>query len=104
MLKKYLFVTVFTVGHKTQIDYPNNTSMLYGYGTAYWLTKADGVLNTTGDMLVKNEIAQRDGVGNITQKNVTTGQLGYGYDNIYQLTSYNNSKAPVNKSMTYNYG
>jgi RHS repeat-associated protein len=96
--------TYDTVGHKIRIDYPNKNSMVYDYGTAYRLLKADGVLRkpTGDDIISMNEITERDAVGNITKKNTITGQNSYGYDNIYQLTNYSNAVSDV-KSATYNY-
>ena len=93
-----------TVGHKTRIDYPNKNSMVYDYGTAYRLLKANGVLrkSTGDDIISKNEITERDPAGNITKKNTITGENSYGYDNIYQLTSYSNPVSDV-KNATYNY-
>ena len=90
--------------HKTRINYPNKNSMIYEYGTAYRLLKADGVLRKTvgNDMISMNEITERDAAGNITKKNTVTGENSYGYDNIYQLTNYTNPVSEV-KSAAYNY-
>ena len=70
--------------------------MEYGYGQAYWLTKANGMLvkkDGTREMITKSEIIQRDGVGNILKKSVNTGEITYTYDNLYQLTGYENEAA-----------
>jgi len=77
--------------------------MEYGHRQAYWLTKANGMLVKKDDaqeMITKNEILLRDGVGNIKQKSINTGTMSYNYDNLYQLTNY--SGAAV-KDITYGY-
>lgn len=88
-------------GMKKVIEYPNNTKMEYDYGTAYRITKANGVLDD-GRIITKNEITERDGAGNITKKQINTGEIRYDYDNIYQLAGYHNSVA-VEKNIIYNY-
>ncbi len=90
-----------TAGHKLEIDYPNNNKMEYTYGQGYKTQKADGYLGS--DILTKCEVQQFDSVGNIKTKSTSTGNITYNYDNIYQLTNYNNVNAVTNKQVTYNY-
>ncbi len=98
--------TYDAVGHKKSISYPNKTRMNYDYGTAYWMTKADGVYVKNGveQLINKNVITQRDGVGNITQKEINTGVVSYVYDDKYRLTGYTNTNAsPSSQSFTFDY-
>ncbi len=98
--------TYDAVGHKKSISYPNKTRMNYDYGTAYWMTKADGVYVKNGveQLINKNVITQRDSVGNITQKEINTGAVSYVYDDKYRLTGYTNTNAnPSSQSFTFDY-
>ena len=91
------------VGNKQQIMYPNNNKMVYEYGQGYKINKANSYIvreDGTEEMITKNEILLRDGVGNIKQKRVNTGIQTYEYDNIYQLTNYAGDAV---KDMVYNY-
>ncbi len=88
-------------GHKLEIDYPNNNKMEYAYGQGYKMQKADGYLGS--DIMTKCEVTNFDSVGNIKTKSMSTGDITYNYDNIYQLTNYDNANAVANKQVAYNY-
>ncbi len=91
------------VGNKKQIMYPNGNKMVYEYGQGYKIDKANSYIvrdDGTEELITKNEILQRDGVGNITRKKINTGELNYIYDNIYQLTNFSGEAV---KDMVYNY-
>jgi RHS repeat-associated protein len=55
-------------------------------------------------MITKNEVTSRDAVGNITQKQINTGAVSYGYDAKYRLTNYTNTNAePSSQVFAYDY-
>jgi len=86
-------------GHRN----PSRNKMEYGYGKAYWLTKANGLLikkDGSKEIITRNEIQLRDGIGNIKQKNINTGFIEYDYDSLYQLTEYQNA---ASGDITYDY-
>ena len=92
-----------SAGNKTSISYPNKTKMAYEYGQAYFMSRADGVLvkkDGSEEIITKNRILLRDGVGNIKQKETNTGFRTYDYDSLYQLTGYTDQAAP---SILYGY-
>ncbi len=81
------------------------TKMKYDFGTAYRLNSADGYLVKTDgseELMSKSRITLRDNVGNIKGKEILTGAVEYGYDNLYQLTNYKSPHAG-NTEITYNY-
>ena len=56
------------VGNKKQIMYPNGNKMVYEYGQGYKIDRANSYIlrdDGTEELIMRNEILQRDGVGNI---------------------------------------